>query len=477
MEFFKAQDLSVLIKAYVLVTSLTPLRAFIHSTGVVWYPPKKMHFSVKLQAFFEKSFRASSPQQAFDNMKDAINKLLLIAEIFGKTASSGPNGFSRCSLCFQMLTFDIGFSSSVHPVVLEVHEHFDFQADKDFSVQDQSVKEFLLEDTFMFLLSNKSSSSLYSTFSPFLLQDEEDYRNQYDQCLSLEEINSMMHFVKELQNLGQFELLFPSAAPKIRMLLHDLHRMVDPAKKLGLVLTEHWLLLNLLEQFQSMNQVAPENLSGCHGKSNTLPHIKQIFTSPHFDLNPKFNPKIKEYYFEVPFDVVTVKIGAKATNCHSQVHLDERLGPSVAKYPLGLGINRIAILVTDKSQPNPEIVSIYKITIFREDRPSLPLFDDFMVCGFVQDCGSLINPEEPCGLQPLSSEYLSAISQTQLKTCETGDAKGHWIVPCLSCSDNRTCDWREIAWQPHSCQYPVLTKPELQQCVENRKVGNRFMPE
>lgn len=49
---------------------------------------------------------------------------------------------------------------------------------------------------------------------------------------------------------------------------------------------------------------------------------------------------------------------------------------------------------------------------------------------------------------------------------------GQWIVPCLSCSDNRTCDWREITWQPHNCQYGVLTKPQLQQCLGGRKVGS-----
>ncbi|KAF4792692.1 hypothetical protein TURU_119161 [Turdus rufiventris] len=41
-----------------------------------------------------------------------------------------------------------------------------------------------------------------------------------------------------------------------------------------------------------------------------------------------------------------------------------------------------------------------------------------------RDCGSKIRPEESCGLQPLSHEYLSAISQTMLKTCEAGDTKG-----------------------------------------------------
>uniref|UniRef100_A0A8C3PJT5 Cadherin like and PC-esterase domain containing 1 n=1 Tax=Calidris pygmaea TaxID=425635 RepID=A0A8C3PJT5_9CHAR len=493
-DILKAQDLSVIIKAYVLVTSLTPLRAFIHSTATVWHPPKKKHFSVKLQRFFEIFFKSSSPQQAFNNMKEAISKLLLITEVFSESSASGPNSFNQCSQCFQMLTFDIGFGTSIYPVVLEVHENFHFQDDDESNIQDQTFKEFLFEDTFKFLLSNESSTS---------------------------------SFIEALQKIygSTVNKLFPSAAPEIQTLLRDLYHVVDPMRRLGSVLTVHWLLSNLLEQFQIMNKEAHPNLSEWRSKKNsrnssqtimkwleprnssqenaspkqhvpsdfrknreawhystktkkrqcsydkdTLSHIRQIFTSPQLDLNPQFNPKIKEYYAEVPFDMVTVKIGAEPSNCQCQVHLDEKKGPSVANYPLGLGLNKIVVLVTDDSQPSPQVVSSYKITIYREDRPSLPLFDDYMMCGFVQDCGSRIRPEESCGLQPLSHEYLSAISQTVFKTCEAGDTKGQWIVPCLSCSDNRTCDWREITWQPHGCRYSVLAKPELQRCVEGRKI-------
>lgn len=46
---FRAEELSVILKAYVLVTSLSPLRAFIHSTGAVWNPPKKKRFTVKVK--------------------------------------------------------------------------------------------------------------------------------------------------------------------------------------------------------------------------------------------------------------------------------------------------------------------------------------------------------------------------------------------------------------------------------------------
>ncbi|XP_039918734.1 cadherin-like and PC-esterase domain-containing protein 1 isoform X3 [Hirundo rustica] len=505
----KAQDLSVIIKAYVLVTSLTPLRAFIHSTTTVWHPPKKKHFTIKLQRFFEIFFRNSSPQQAFNNMKEAINKLLLMTEVFSKSSASGPNSFNQCSQCFQMLTFDIGFSMSIHPVVLKVHEYFDFQVENVLTIQDQISKELIFEDTFKFLLSNESSTSsfieaLQKIYGSSVSKDG-TYNREDEQCFSLEEINSVITFIKELKSLGQFELLFPSSAPKMQMLLRDLYRRVDPMRRLSSVLTVHWLLSSVLQQFQFTNkeahtnlsewQLSPENMSPkqnfpsdfkknpetlhyssktgerqCSYDKDTLSHIRQIFTSPQLDLNPEFNPKIRKYYAEVPFDVVTVKIGAEPSNCQCHVHLDDKKGPSIANYPLGLGLNKVIILLTDDSQPSPEVVSSYKITIYREDRPSLPLFDDYMMCGFVQDCGSKIRPEESCGLQPLTHEYLSAISQTVFKTCEAGDTKGQWIVPCLSCSDNRTCDWREITWQPHGCQYSVLAKPELQRCVEGRRI-------
>ncbi|NXG77753.1 CPED1 protein, partial [Baryphthengus martii] len=441
-DILKAQELSVIIKAYVLVTSLTPLRAFLHSTASVWHPPKKKHFSVKLQRFFEIFFKNSSPQQAFSNMKEAISKLLLITEVISEASASGPNSFNQCSQCFQMLTFDIGFGSSIHPVVLKVHENFDFQDEDESNIQDQTFKEFLFQNTFKFLLSNESSTSsfievLQKIYGSAVSKDG-IYHREDEQCLSLEEINSMITFIKELKSLGQFELLFPSAAPKIQTLLHDLYHMVDPMRRLGSVLTLHWLLSSLLEQFQLMNKEAHAKLSEWRSKNSrnsshivtkwlklrdssqetaspkqnvpsefrknheafhyssktkgrqcsydkdTLSHIRQIFTSPQLDLNPQFNPKIKEYYAEVPFDMVTVKIGAEPSSCQSRVHLDEKKGPSIANYPLGLGLNKVIILVTDDSQPSPQVVSSYKITIYREDRPSLPLFDDYMMCGFVQ---------------------------------------------------------------------------------------------
>lgn len=58
----------------------------------------------------------------------------------------------------------------------------------------------------------------------------------------------------------------------------------------------------------------------------TVCNIK-IFTHPRLELNPEFNPKVKDYYCEVPFDVLTVRIGAETSKCQCKVHLQERAGP------------------------------------------------------------------------------------------------------------------------------------------------------
>lgn len=505
---FRAEELSVILEAYVLVTSLRPLRAFIHSTATVWSPPKKKRFTVKLQMFFETFLRTSSPLQALDNMKEAISKLLLVAEVFSEASTLGPKTFHRCRQCFQLLTFDIGYGDVGYPVVLQVHEHLKFQDDEDFNLKDQNTEKILLKDTFNFLFSNTSSLPLFSE----LLQrfhragafEDGNYQKELSQCLPLEEIHSIRTFVKELGSLGEFQLLFPSTAPGIHSVMREFYDMATP----GSVLSQYWSLLNVFEQFWPTNKkeqlhplewnsstrnetiekpqksleainsqkdavprVSYENKdTHCSNEEDTLCHIKKIFTHPHLELSPKFNPKIKDYYCEVPFDVLTVRIGAEPSKCHCKVHLQERAGPSFANYPLGLGMNRISMLVVDESPAEGDMVTTYKLTIYREDRPSLPFFEDFTACGFVQDCGLLINPEEACGLQPISSDYIEAISQPKIESCLSGDTKGQWIVPCLSCSDNRTCDWREITWQPHNCQHDILTKPELQQCLRGRKI-------
>uniref|UniRef100_A0A8C9WEM4 Cadherin like and PC-esterase domain containing 1 n=1 Tax=Scleropages formosus TaxID=113540 RepID=A0A8C9WEM4_SCLFO len=200
------------------------------------------------------------------------------------------------------------------------------------------------------------------------------------------------------------------------------------------------------------------------------PSLRQLYTSPQLTLTPPFSPHVKEYQAEVPFDVVTVRIRAEPASCRCQVRLDERRGPRVANYPIGLGNSRVNILVVDESEAEPVIVTIYTLRIFRDSRPSLPVFDEYVTCGFLQDCGLVVQPRLPCGLEPISQAASSGDLQASMRPCMSGDAPGRWVVPCLSCSDNRTCDWRLVSWQPHHCYYPRLEGPHLQKCMKERKV-------
>ncbi|ELK35451.1 hypothetical protein MDA_GLEAN10007664 [Myotis davidii] len=359
-------------------------------------------------------------------MKEAISKLLLAAEAFSPTSPLGPKAFHRCSLCFQLFTFDIGYGSFTSPMVLQVHGHLHFQDDDNMDFEDQNTEEFLLKDTFNFLFSNESSLSIFSEIFHRLYRSAvskgENYKKELNRCLSLEEINSIMTFIKELGSLGQFQLLFPSTSPGIQSWMREFYDTANPMGKARSVLTQHFSLLNVFEQFQLLNKKAQlhplewhsfsedENIKKpqvpfdatehkkvvvqqimnatievhCSNDEDIQCHIKQIFTQPHLELSPEFNPKIKDYYSEVPFDVVTVTIGVETSNCQCKVYLHERAGPSFANYPLGLGTNRISMLVVDESPAHGETLITYKLTIYREDRPSLPLFEDFMACGFVQ---------------------------------------------------------------------------------------------
>ena len=56
----------------------------------------------------------------------------------------------------------------------------------------------------------------------------------------------------------------------------------------------------------------------------------------------------------------------------------------MANIPVGLGNSRISILVTDGGEPEPVVMTIYTVHIYRESRPSLPMFGDHVTCSFLQ---------------------------------------------------------------------------------------------
>ncbi|XP_033880784.3 cadherin-like and PC-esterase domain-containing protein 1 isoform X2 [Acipenser ruthenus] len=482
-----------IVKVYVLVTSVTPLTAFFHSTGLVKSGLVKNSYATKLDMFFEKYLGTEASLQALENVKENLGKLLMAADLSSETSTMGPKTLKRCRLCFQLLIFTLGFNYSLVPTFLKVQDELDFEDLEDPGFDGQITKECILEDTLNFVLPSYSEiDRLHEAFqkrSTELGGKDDGCIQIQGLCLTSEDFELIIQYLRKLKTPGAFELLYPSASPKLQRLLKDISKRFHQKGETSVIQT-NFFLTELLQTLYPVNLQSsiinsiwttdPDNLRkvpfGVFEKTKqqlekcTLPHIRQIYTYPPLELTPRFSPKIKDYYSEVPFDVVTVKIRAEPVDCRCQVHLEDRKGPRTANYPVGLGSSRINILVVNESQPEPVVMTIYTLNIYRENRPSLPIFDEYMMCGFLQDCGLVIQPEEPCGLETLPSSYLSLGSQGQVQACNSGDAKGRWIVPCLSCADNRTCDWREVSWQPENCYHPVLNKSQLQTCMEGKKV-------
>ncbi|OCT87357.1 hypothetical protein XELAEV_18021057mg, partial [Xenopus laevis] len=99
------------------------------------------------------------------------------------------------------------------------------------------------------------------------------------------------------------------------------------------------------------------------------------------------NPRVKDYYVEVPFDLLIVEMGAQAAHCDSKVQegSEAKEGQRTVAFPLGFssGLGHKSDNY-DKSEPNPIVLRSYHITVHQEERPSLSLFDHYIMYGFVQ---------------------------------------------------------------------------------------------
>ncbi|KAL6460224.1 hypothetical protein MHYP_G00319830 [Metynnis hypsauchen] len=471
-----SQGLVAVVNVYVLVTSATPLTAFLHQTGLVKTHLDKNSYATKLLEFFSEKLGHTLALKAFELMKQVISEVLTAAVL--TTSSSSP---PRCPLCFQLMTFTFHYNASVHPVVIKIQTDLHFDSMKNPNLDGQVTKEYVLEDMLRLLF-------------PECRRDDEGPRSTWDAakvkssgcewlnglCLSPEEMKLLLQFHQQLKASDDFHLLHPRSS-HFSDLQHDLIQRFPVAKNDGngqsLSVMVEQLSSYYIERNHTNSSDDPASLEHNTSHSDTSdsdrcvdPHLRQLYTDPPLVLSPAFNPWVKEYRADVLFDTITIWIRPEPKSAQCHIHLDEHLGPRMANYPVGLGNSRINILVMDESGAEPVVMTIYTLHIFRESRPSLPMFDEYVMCGFVQDCGLMVRPDLPCGLEPVAGPKSSGKPQATAQPCSSGDETGRWVVPCLSCSDNRTCDWREVAWQPDSCYHPVLEQPLLQTCMMDKKV-------
>ncbi|XP_036419713.1 cadherin-like and PC-esterase domain-containing protein 1 isoform X2 [Colossoma macropomum] len=470
-----SQGLVAIVNVYVLVTSATPLTAFLHQTGLVKTHLDKNSYATKLLEFFSERLGHTLALKTFELMKQVISEVLTAAVL--ATASSSP---PRCPLCFQLMTFTFHYNASVHPVVIKIQTDLHFDSMKDPNLDGQVTKEYVLEDMLRLLF----PECRIDDDGPRSTRDATEVKYSGCEwlnglCLSPEKMLLLLQFHQQLRTSDNFHLLHPRSS-HFSDLQHDLIQRFPVAKDDGKAQFLSVVLKQLSSYYTERNHTDSDDPASLrHNKSHSDtsdsekcldPHLRQLYTDPPLVLSPAFNPWVKEYRADVPFDTITIRIRPEPKSAQCHIHLDEHRGPRMANYPVGLGNSRINILVADESGAEPVVMTIYTLHIFRESRPSLPMFDEYVMCGFVQDCGLVVRPDQPCGLEPIAGPKSSGKPQATAQPCSSGDEAGRWVVPCLSCSDNRTCDWREVAWQPDSCYHPVLEQPLLQTCMMDKKV-------
>ncbi|KAJ8249944.1 hypothetical protein COCON_G00231600 [Conger conger] len=393
-----------MVKVYVLVTSATPLTAFFHPTCLVRTDLSSNGYVSKLQPFLLKQLGADAPL-ALGNTREAVGGVLLAAA----ATVAEPHPRSRCLLCFQLLTFTLLFNGSLLPQIVQVQEDLRFEEPADPDFEGQIAKELVLEDSLNFLLpattENQDLTKLFSDSDTPVGESYGGCLGTHRACLPPNETLLLLQFAQQLKAGGPFMLLYPASSPGLDALQHRLSQRFRTAGDSGTGVRLAALLNWVLNQTgmgdpegQAGRKPADDSLhsqnsqlekhysqwSDCGHDRCVDPHLRQVYTDPPLVLSPPFSPEVKEYQAEVPFDTVMMRIRAEPLDCGCQVHLDERRGPRMANYPVGLGSSRVSVLLTDESGAEPVIAAVYTLSLYRQPRPSLPMFHEYVTCGFEQ---------------------------------------------------------------------------------------------
>ncbi|XP_055010093.1 cadherin-like and PC-esterase domain-containing protein 1 [Boleophthalmus pectinirostris] len=439
------------VNVYILVTSFEPLTSFLHNSIVLstngerGQPNRLENLRPEVLGY------PASYQDMIGHIKRIIGDVLQAAA----STYEKDQTIERCLLCYQLLTFTLLFNTSLTPTIIQVDTDWTFPALNDKTFDQKITRDLMLEDMLHFLL---KSQTILSSVTNAVSKEGNGYTTILGVSLSEDDQLLLLQFYEQMKLPGPFQLLHPnttlcsSSIPYgviddlfVKTACYYNHRT---AKELSLASTGH-----------SHNFLSKENVIAKCADSQ----LRQIYTDPPLSMTPPFDPRVKEYRVEVPFDTVMIRIRPEPLSSNCRIHLDEHHGPSMANLPIGLGQSRISILLTDGGE-SEVVMAIYTLHVFRESRPSLPMFGDHVMCSFTQECSLLVQPDRSCGLEPFNK------SQNPPQPCRSGDKPGRWVVPCLSCLDNRTCDWREIVWQPDNCYYPLIDHLQLQKCMADRKL-------
>ncbi|XP_033114618.1 cadherin-like and PC-esterase domain-containing protein 1 [Anneissia japonica] len=534
----------VSIRAHVVVTSVAPLTAFIHSQGTVHYRQdyQKHFMKIKNRMWSFSQFKnyliehhgKNAAEIAFKNMESVIVQTLLavessVAEHFN-TFSFNRNKPYKCKNCFQLLGFDLIFNSTLHPVIIEVNGHPYLDVSKEANEWAASeTRQTIIDDTINILFSNSSVAidvaealeTLHLNIGIVGL----NCQSSHQLCMTDEDLEYLMDSRRQVRHRGQFKQLYPSPEnPKYNSLVKDLVRFQNAKQKrkpreplpndkrhstpdLHPVITavesffhskqveadqKYFQQRSIVEEFsRSREDVQPIHdvfeinnpykekykKTHCSKDHQTMPYLSGIYFEPNISFSPEFDPYTTEYYAKVPYKTVILKVWAHSMNCDCEVRLEDKYGLSrPANYTIGIGDNRVNLLVVDITHTEPWVINTYVVHVYREGpsehKPEFNENAQHQVCSLMQECNLKFIPFASCGLNPMPHDSWPAFLQqaNHLPLCKAGDSPGQWVMPCGMCSDRSTCFFRNAKWQPHTCRHDHMTREKLQECMARKRM-------
>ncbi|KAH8021679.1 hypothetical protein HPB51_016075 [Rhipicephalus microplus] len=154
------------------------------------------------------------------------------------------------------------------------------------------------------------------------------------------------------------------------------------------------------------------------GNPTSLPYLRLLRVNPEQPLSPTFHPNKTEYHIDVPYEQMTVEVRARALYCHAEARLDDRLGPArPVNYTLGLGYNRVCVVVVDIRHAEARVANAYVLSVFRRERTT--------------------RNEE---VQPPLAGHYAVCSLKQVSSCCSSETP-RTAASCTTCSCDSTAPW------------------------------------
>eukprot|EP00057_Strongylocentrotus_purpuratus_P012207 XP_011666681.1 PREDICTED: cadherin-like and PC-esterase domain-containing protein 1 isoform X3 [Strongylocentrotus purpuratus] len=419
----------VSVHAYVLVTSINPLRAYIHSQGLVFFRhdyqkgfikiPSRTWSLAQFRQYLVQSYGSQVTHTVFQNLETVITETLLIAEPslvadFSQFFHPWEQPY-RCSHCYQLLGFDIIFNSTFHPIVIEVTGQPHLQSsDVDQQWSNNIIKQTTVEESISLLFSNKRvAREVAAALNKLHIGILRFGCNDTGICLSDGDLEFLMTSRREQLSMDSFRPLYPSAdIEKYSHLLQEIEHLTSSqprhddtiplptppnthsTKELHpiLVATETMYLEEERGALSGMDEEGDEEGDDVGDKDDDGILIKNIYgldprrsdmKGPRCSedpdtmyllaalqtwpvLNMTFDPHQTDYHTEVAHDQIVIQIGAYAMSCDCEARLEDKYGVArPVNFTLGLGNNRINIYVVDITHSKPWVLDEYTVYIRR----------------------------------------------------------------------------------------------------------------